>query len=183
MKNKSIIILVILLSLFVQGCLGSKKVSEKSKTTNTTEKTESKKDSTTHVETSGEIKDRIVINVPPADNEATEKSIEAILKMLNTSKSSGSNSYVSRYDEETRQLVIDFIVAQTQNKTTETNQETNSEKSFEEQTDEYISKKVTAIPWWIYVIVVFLFRKQIFGWIIELFPALKTVKWLVRLVT
>ena len=166
LMKKYIIILLILCS----SCLGSKKVAEKSTATNTKEVTSIKNDSISSVATNREIKDRIIVNVPEASNEETKKLLDAVLKQLNTSKSSGTNSYVSTYDEETRRLVIDYIIGQTQDKETNSKKEETSEKTFEQQTDEYISKKISTIPWWVYVIVFLYFLKPILNIVSAFFP-------------
>lgn len=177
--KKLLIISTLFILLFSCGTL--KKTSEKTSTTKQTELTEVKTDSTSEIDTNKEIKDRIVISVPEANDENTTKLVDAILNQLNTSKTSGTNSYNSRYDEETRQLVIDFIVAQTQSKITATTSDSKTEKTFEQQTDEYIEKKIKSIPIWVWVLLLFVFRKPLFGFLVELFPGLKTVKWLSRL--
>lgn len=102
------------------------------------------------VKTSEAIQDRVVINVPESDNKELMKMFNSMMSKLNTSKSSGSNSYNSKYDEELKQWVIDFTVAQTLNKEKEKVTDTKSEKTFEQNIDEYIKKIV--IPWWIYLI-------------------------------
>lgn len=180
MKTK--LIILIATAVLLTGC-SAFKTSRESKTTKQTETTAFKKDSSNVVEVSKPIKDRVVINVPKSDNEAVHKEMVEILKQLNTSKTSGSNSYVSRYDAETNRLIVEYLIGQTQNQQTTTTTDSQSIKSFEQQTDEYVKKKVKAIPWWVYAVAVFFFRKPIFGFLVELFPQLKTVKWLVRLIT
>jgi hypothetical protein len=160
--------LLFFMILCTTSCLGSKKVTEKS--SETTEKTEVTQDSTTKIDTSGEIKDTIIVNVPETDNEEVRLMFETMLRQLNTSKSSGSNSYTSRYDKETNQLMIEYIIGQTQNKEVSSEKDTKIEKSFEESIDEYVKKFV--IPWWMYAIVVFMLRKEIFWVISKLFPGL-----------
>lgn len=173
------LLLILTLVLFC-SCLGSKKVAEKSSETKSTEKTEVKKDSSSTTTINEGIKDRVVINVPEADNEATMKSLDAILKLLNTSKTSGSNSYHLKYDEQMKQLILDVVVAATQNKETVTNSDTNTETSFEQRTDEYIKKKITAIPWWVYLVAVIIFIRPILNFLAMFFPGLKTISILSR---
>ncbi len=154
-------ILIVFLAVLLNGCLGTKKVTESTQKTQENKQTEVKKDSASVIETNQGIKDRITINVPETDNGALEKSLDAILRQLNTSKSSGSNSYVSRYDEETRQLVIDFIIAQTQNKETVKSEEKTTEESKSEYVEDRIFKKVSKIPWWVYLVIGIWFLPQI----------------------
>lgn len=173
--------LLIILLIICSSCTGYKKIANKKSTTNTVEKSEVKKDSASNTTTNQEIKDRIIVNVPEANNKETKRLLDAVLKQLNTSKISGTNSYTSKYDEETRELVIDFIIGQTQNKETSTNKEQSSEKSFEQKTDEYIYKKIVAIPWWVYVIAFLYFLKPILNFVSMFFPQIRTVKFIGRI--
>lgn len=160
--------------LLLTGCLATKKISKKSKVTTITEKTEIKKDSVSIIETNREIKDRIVINVPESDNEEVMRMFDVLLGQMNASKSSGSNSYKSTYDKETRQLVIDFIIGQTEDKKTDTFSDIKVEKSFTQQIDEYIKKIV--IPWWIWVAVAYYFKGAIIGVLGFFFPQIGIIK-------
>lgn len=160
-------LLIILFALFcITGC-GSLKKHFSTNTTDNIEKTN--KSEKTNV--SEPIKDKLVINVPKSDNEATNKLLENVLQQLNTSKTSGSNSYRSTYDAETRQLVIDFIVAQS--KIQETN--VTSEKSLEQRTDEYIERKIKRIPWWIYALVGLYFLPKIIDFVFRIIKMIKPV--------
>lgn len=156
-KRFSLYVLIILSS----SCLSSKKVSDKNSETKEKESTSVIGQTTEEVKTNGEIKDRIIINVPESDNKELLAMFDSAMKQMNTSKISGTNSYTSRYDEETRQLVIDFIIAQTQDKIKDSSVDTKSEKSFEQQTDEYFSSKISNIPWWFWLILFLWFLPQI----------------------
>jgi hypothetical protein len=151
---------IIFLILFT-SCLGTKKVTDKEAVTTKTEKTTTKTDSTSKVDTNLGINDRIVVNVPQANDENTTKLVDAILSQLNTSKSSGGNSYTSSYDKETRKLVIDFIIASTQNKETRSAVKTDTEQTFEQTVTENTKKVVKMIPWWLWLIVGVWFLPQI----------------------
>ena len=154
------------LFLFV-GCGTLKKSIEQTSISKTIDKSAIKKDSANVVERNKEIKDQILTVVPKTDtsdeafNKRVDEEVDRILSKLNTKKVSGTNSYVSRYDKETRQLIIDFIVAQTESKLTETNISSATSKSIEEKTDAYISKKIKQIPWWIYMLLALWFLPQI----------------------
>ncbi len=160
----------------MHSCAGSKTIDRKQSTTKQTQTSEIKKDSTSNTVTNGAINDRIIINVPESKDPASEKLINAILKQLNTSKSSGSNSYRSVYDEELRQLIFDFKIAQTKNQDTSTNSEENTKKTFEQQTDAYFSKKIKIIPWWGYALAAYFLRSHIFGVFGFFFPQIRTIK-------
>lgn len=173
---KKLIFISAVSMLLFSGCLSSKKISEKTTTTKEIEKIEVKTDSVSSKEINQEIRDRIVINVPETDNEEVLKMFDMLLMQMNTSKSSGSNSYSSRYDKDTRQLVIDFIVAQTENTKTSVSSDVNTEKSFERNTDEYIYKKITTIPWWGWALLAYFFRGHIFGALGFFFPGISAIK-------
>lgn len=161
MKKSAYILLTFLLASTIWSCRSIKSISETNSTTTKTETQEIKTDSVAKIETSKPIKDEIIINVPKSDNEAVNKAIDALLQQLNTSKTSGSNSYTSRYDAENQRLLINFLIGQTQNKQTDVKNNTNTETNFEQQTDTYIYKKLKQIPIWFYVFVIFWFLPQI----------------------
>jgi hypothetical protein len=144
------IVLITVLLGALSSCSTLGKVVKKETVTNATEvvKTDNKEISTTR--TSEAIQDRVVINVPESDNKELMDMFNSMMKQMNISKSSGTNSYNSKYNEELKQWVIDFTVAQTLNKEKEKVTDTKSEKTFEQSVDEYIKKIV--IPWWIYLI-------------------------------
>lgn len=154
MSKAEKILSYILIGLLVVSCFSCSSFKESSKNSVTKEKQSSVlvKDSTAKIETSLPIKDNIVINVPRSEDEALNKALDAILSNLNTSKTSGNNSYRSTYDAENQRLLIEFLIGQTQNKEVATAVDSKTEISFEQQTDEYFKKKMKALPWWIYLI-------------------------------
>lgn len=157
----------LLLIFLLIGCSSIKKTIDKSTITKKTNTSEITKDSTNVVEISEEIKDQITTVIPKTNtsdkvfNKKVDQEVDRVLSKLNTKKVSGSNSYVSKYDEETRQLEVDFIVAQSENKLTNTNNSKVSDSIFEQETDEYFSKKVKQIPWWFFGLIIFWFLPQI----------------------
>jgi len=151
------------------SCATLKKDSESE--TTTTSLTEKKKDSVKITETSGAIKDQIIVNVPASDNAEVMRLFNEMMGKMNTSKSSGSNSYSSRYDEANKQWVIDFLVAQTKNEATTVKEDSKTEETFEQKIDKYVKQIV--IPWWIYAIVIFIFAKQIIWFISMFYPPLR----------
>jgi len=155
------LIYIIVLMFTLTSCLGTKKTIESSSATKQTEKTETTKDSSSTVETNKAIQDRVVINVPKSDNKEVTAMFERLMQQLNTSKSSGSNSYNMRYDAETRQLLLDFIVGQTQNKQLATNSDTKTELSFEQQVETNTKKIIKMIPWYLWVGLGIIFLPQI----------------------
>lgn len=177
------LIYIIFLAILLTSCLGSKKIFDKNKVTTQTESSEVTKDSTSESKKNLGIKDTLIVNVPKSDNKEVMAMFEVLMKQLNTSKSSGSNSYSSKYDAEKDQLIIEFMVAATENIKTISNSDTKTEKSFEEQTDEYVSKKITALPWWAYVIGIWLLRSHIIGIIAIFIPGIRNIKSIADLLT
>jgi uncharacterized protein YycO len=165
MKLKLIYLIIILILL--TSCLGTKKVFENNTSKKSTEKTEIKKDSSNVVEKNKSISDKLDLSVPKTKtddlefNKRVDSKVDEILAKLNTSKKSGDNSYKLYYNLLKRQIEFEAKIGETKNETKETNSSEVSEKSFEEKTDEYISKKVSSIPWWIYVLLLFWFSPQI----------------------
>ncbi len=187
-NNKSVIdkilliigaIVFVLLFSTLQGCslmnLGSKKVTETNKETSLIEKTEIKKDSFKTEIVSKRIDDAITIEVPVSDPEIDAK-IDEILSKLNMSKSSGDNSYRFYYDSKLRELRAEFEIGETKDSEIIKSEETISEKSLTEKTEEYISKKIKTLPWWIWLIGIWLIRKHIINIIGIFVPGVKGIK-------
>lgn len=168
-------IFLIVLILTLTGCFGSKKVTEKTITTKQTEKIEIKKDSSKIVNTNKAIKDKVITSVPSVTPEI-DALVDEVLSKLNTSKSSGSNSYNQKYNKDTREIVTDIEIGETQDVAINTNMETAIEKSFEQKIDEYIFKKIKVMPWYIYGLLIFLFRNQLIGLLSFFFPGIKAIK-------
>jgi hypothetical protein len=144
--------IMIFIILLFSGCMATKKTSDKeTATTSSTTQVDTKKDEE-KTTTNEAIKDNIVINVPESNNAEAMRMFNEMMKQMNSSKSSGSNSYNSRYDEENRKWIIDFIVAQTENKekSSESDKASTSDTTFDQKVDDYIKKIV--IPWWMYLI-------------------------------
>ena len=49
-------------------------------------------------------------------------------------------------------MEFEASIGETINEKTKVSEKEKTEKSFEQTTDEYISKKIAAIPWWLYLI-------------------------------
>ena len=165
--------IVILLFTFyaVASCSALSKTKESNKVTESTEVTNTKEESKDITVVSEPIKDRVIINVPKSDNTELTAMFNQMMKQINTSKSSGSNSYNSKYDEELKQWVIDFTVAQTQNKEKELIKDTNTTNTFKQNVDEYI--KTIKVPWWLYLIAFIYFFPQIKSFLTTIFNLVK----------
>lgn len=148
MKNIALILILVLLS----SCLGTKKTVENKNDKTSVEKSENTSSTKTETETSKPITDQIIINVPESDNVEVMQMFEKLLRNLNTSKTSGSNSYSLRFDEELRQLVADIQIAQTKNEKVSELNSSVSEKSFDQTVSETSVKVVKLIPWWVWVL-------------------------------
>ena len=170
---------VIMIILMFSSCsllnLGSKKVTETNKETSQVEKSEVKKDSVSTEIVSKKIDDAITIEVPVSDPEVDAK-IDEILSKLNMSKSSGDNSYKFYYDAQLRELRAEFEIGETKDSEVIKSDVTTSEKSLTEKTDEYISKKIKTLPWWIWLIVVWFLRKHIVNLIGIFIPGVKGIR-------
>jgi len=154
MKNLFYIVILIIFT----GCLGSKTTAEKSSEIKEVDKSEITNDKTSETEVNKAIDDKVTTKVEDTGDPVLDAKIDAILLGLNTSKSSGDNSYRWYYDSKLRELKAEFQIGQTESKAEAEVKETVVEKSFEENTDEYLKKKITALPWWAYVIAL------IFAW-------------------
>lgn len=165
------------------GCLGTKKISEKNTSTKLVEKTETKSDSTSKETINKAIKDEAVLNIPesktddPEYDKRVNDAVANILKNLNFQKSSGDNSYKLYYDEKLRQLRAEFEVGQTKNSETSSNNQTNTDRSFEEKIETSVKKIIKMIPWWGWILLIWLTRHHILIPIIAtFFPQVRGIR-------
>lgn len=155
------VIVCILLALLLVGCAGSKKVSEKSTVTNSTELSSFTKDSVAVKEINKKIDDAVKILVTNSNTSdeafdaAVNRAVDDILSKLNIEKQSGDNSYNLYYDKIKRELLLQMKVGETKSESTKVDTDSNTEKTFEQKTDEYLFKKINMIPWWVWAIAVF----------------------------
>lgn len=162
----------------VSSCAVLKK--DKTTTTKQIEKTEIKQDSVSKETINKAIDDKVTIKIAESSTGdrdfdlAVNKAVTNILKSINFQKTSGDNSYRLYYDEKLKSLQAEFKLGETRNKEISTSDSVVIEKTFEESVSEYIKKIV--IPWWVYLIPVFLFRKQIFGVLSFIFPQLHLLR-------
>ena len=152
MKNLFYIVILIIFT----GCLGSKTTAEKSSEIKEVDKSEITNDKTSETEVNKAIDDQVTTKVVDSGDPLLDAKIDAILSSLNTSKSSGDNSYKWYYDEKLRELRAEFQIGETESKAEAEITETIVEKSFEQKQDEYFKKKITALPWWAYIILIVL---------------------------
>lgn len=175
MKN---IIYLIFTLLLLSSCGVTKR--SHSDTTTIKEKIETSKDSSSIIETSKAIKDEVIINIPESDtgdrdfDEAVNRAVTNILRSINFQKTSGDNSYKFYYDEKLRQLRAEFEIGATQNKEVISNKSSEKQYSMVSEIEDYIKKVV--VPWWAYLIIVYLLRKNIISIISIFVPAIKGIK-------
>lgn len=159
MKN----IIAILLLATLTGCLGVKRVFKKEQTKLHTEKLELIRDSSNVLIKNKSIKDRLDVAVPKSKtedsnfNKKIDAQIDQILSRLNTSKSSGDNSYRLKYNKLKRQLEFDANIGATQNETTITNKEDMSEVVKKETLETSIYKRIKTMPWYLWLLLYFIF--------------------------
>jgi hypothetical protein len=121
---KKSIIYLLLISIFLFSCKTSKKMIS----TDTIVSTESnKKDSTKTIVVNQVINDKVITPVVQSNTGKREfdslvnAKVDEILLKLNTSKSSGDNSYQLLYNQFKKQLEFYSKIAQTKNEDTKTN--------------------------------------------------------------
>lgn len=173
---------LLILFLFT-SCLGSKKVSEKETSIKQFEKSEIVSDSVNITTVNQAIDDQVITSVADSGDAEMNFRIDEILRKLNTQKSSGSNSYKLYYDDKLRELRAEFSVGETKDVEVATVKEETVEKSIEETYIENTKKVLKIIPFWIWLIVAFIFRKQIIGFIGMFYPPILGIKTIKDLVT
>ncbi len=152
--------------LWMTSC-ATKKTVEKTSVTKDVSSTTVTKDSSKISEINRKIDDAMRLLVTKSNSGDAEfdrkvnLAVDEILAKINLQKTSGNNSFSIDYDRITRELRVNAQVGETKDEVIATNKDSKVEKSFEQTTDEYISKKVSSIPWWIYLIVVVWFLPQI----------------------
>lgn len=172
-------ILYILLILSLSNCTTLKKItSTKSKIV---DEKEVIKDSTSITDTSKAIKDEIITNVGTTGNRECDEKLIALLEKMNTSKSSGDNSYRLYYDAQLNALRAEFEVGATTSTNTNTNESNIERYSAIEEVEEYIKK--VKVPWWAYALLVYIFRNNIIGILSIFFPGIRGIKTLGDLLT
>lgn len=150
----------IIISLFFSSCLGSKSVSEKNSVTKQSDKTEINTDKKSETNTNKAIDDKF--NIPVRSNdENVNKAIRDAFRDWGYNKQSGSNATNMTFDPDAMAFKIANYIGETQDKSESTTKDTKVEKSFEQTTDEYLSKKISLIPWWVYVIGILYFLPKI----------------------
>lgn len=169
---------IISLCLLLSSCAVLKK--DKTTTTKQTEKTEIKSDSSSKETVNQKIDDSATIKVVDSntgnadfDNRVND-AVANVLRSINFQKSSGDNSYRAYYDEKLKALQFQVELGETRNSETTASDSSVVEKTDYERVNEFIKKIV--VPWWAYLILLFLFRKQIFGILAFIFPQIRGLK-------
>jgi hypothetical protein len=158
MKTKIIAVCILIL---LGSCKSFKKTTE-TKSTKQNVQTEIKRDSIATLEINKPIKDVVEIQVPKSDNAEVQIMFERLLQQMNTSKTSGSNSYRSSFDPETGKLLIEYLIGQTENIKTATNHEINSTDQMIIESEKTVKEVIKRIPFWIWIIAFVYFGPTIF---------------------
>lgn len=145
------IIIGIAVAITACSCLGTKKVTETNSKTVQTESLShiSDKQETTAVNRA--INENTGISLKTGDS-LVDARIRQALRNFNFQKSSGTNSTSVRFDDATMSLLLANIIGETADKSVKEVDRKETERSFEQETDSYIFKKMSQIPWWVYVI-------------------------------
>lgn len=167
----------ILTILLIVGCAAKKELKESKSSTRETENIRERDSSLiteTAVKVSEAIKDEIRTKVPTSSDPEVNRKVDEILSQLNSSKRSGANSYSIRFDPATREIITNMEVARRRDslRIEELNQRL-SEQQSTTLTDEYISeakKVIYKLPWWVWAIAIWFFRKTILGTIAVIYP-------------
>lgn len=158
MRTFKTILLVLVLTTI--GCAGTKTSSEKNSVTKESDKTEINNDKKSETNVNKAIDDRFNINVK-TDNEAVNEAIKKAFRDFGYNKQSGSNSTQMTFDPDLMAFKIANYIGQTQDKSESSVSDTKIEKSFEEKTDEYFSKKISQMPWWLWLIAAIYFLPKL----------------------
>ena len=177
-------IYIFIFSLFFlsYSCLGTKKVTEKTSDKNQKELSVKTSDSSSKETINQKINDKATVKITESNtgnkdfDEAVNKAVTNILKAINFQKSSGDNSYKLYYDEQLNELRAEIEMGETRNKETLSDNSNLSEKLFQERIEENTKKIIHIIPWWGWLIVVWLLRKHVIGIIAIFIPGIKGVQ-------
>lgn len=162
--KKFILLLAVLL---MTGCMGTKIVSDKSTVTKSLENTDTKHDTQKETKINKGINAQSGISLKTGDSLVNTRIREA-MRNYNYSNQSGSNSTNVKFDEASMALLIANIVGETSD-TKETDTKTTiKEKTFEQQTDEYLSKKMVAVPWWLWAIGIMMFLPKAIDFVVAI---------------
>lgn len=155
---KNVFYLVILLCL--SSCLGTKEVSNKNTSTAQSDKSEINTDKKTETNTNKAIDDKF--NIPLRSNdENVNQAIRDAFRDFGYNKQSGSNSTQMVFDPDAMAFKIANYIGETQDKNEASVKDSKVERSFEQTTDEYFSKKIALIPWWLYAIGILYFAPKV----------------------
>lgn len=164
---KTINIIFLLLVLVTSSCSTLKTEAEKNRETKETKLSEKSKETSLETEKSKAINDKSVIPVQNSDtgnrdfDAEVNRAVDRILAGLNHQKSSGDNGYELYYDLIKRELQFRATIGETSNSKEKVAEKENTEISFEQKTDQYLSKKIRQIPWWIYLLAALYFAPKI----------------------
>ena len=190
MKKVILFLISVWILFFVESCsvFNTGKKSEKETTVKESFiKTSNKqKDSTKEIlnKVNKAINDNLKIaidEVRTTDEEFNKKcsaEIDRILSQINVEKSSGENNYQLYYDLERQVLELKLQIAETENRKEVINtNNTETKSSSNESILEKESKKVIKIiPWWVWVILIWIMRRHIIDLIALIFSGVRGIR-------
>lgn len=171
MKN---IIFLLSIILILGSCRTVKTVSDKSKVSESVETKETKKDSTNITKISEQIKENVSLSLR-TNNKVVDSIIRQRLKGFQSSKKSGGNSYSAKFNYDKMVLDIKAEVAESISSNLTTNSEATSTKTFEEKTDEYFSKKISRMPFYVWILLGLYFLPKILAGITAIINPVQTL--------
>lgn len=159
-------ILIILCAISLGSC-STLKESETNISSKKEKNTEKSKDSSHVTEKNKAINDHSIIPVQKSEtgnrdfDAEVNRAVDRILAGLNQKKNSGDNGYELYYDLIKRELQFRATIGETSNVKEKVREKEKTELSFEQKTDQYLSKKVRQIPWWIYLLIALYFGPKL----------------------
>lgn len=157
---KKLILLLLISSL--HSCTTFKKATEQKTETTTSDilRSSTKIDSTTLTEINRGIKDNFAVSLR-TNNKSLDSLLELKFEGFNSVKTSGSNSFSTRFNKEDFTLGFEAIVGETKNIESKTEKDQNTEQTFTSEVDSYFSEKISKLPFWVYIVAVIFFAPRI----------------------
>lgn len=158
--------------IMLSSCAGKKVISEEKESIKVEKTSSSTKDTASKVEVSKKIDNEYTIPLRTSDSLVNLRIREA-LKNYSAGTKSGGNSFSIKFDEESLMLKIQAIVDESKKEELVVISDSKETEAIEVVSEKNVKKVLKIIPWWIYAIVVWMLRKQIFSTISTFYPPLK----------
>ncbi len=151
---------IMLLSFFLVGCIGQKKVVKEAHSIETEKETTVKIDSSKVVDRSLAINDKILLSLKTNDKKI-DSLIRLRLKGFATQKRSGKNRYSAKFDYDKLALSIASVIGETKSVNTEKNTEKDTKEDTKQSDYEYFYTRIKVVPWWLWGIISFFLLPKI----------------------